>query len=51
MARDDTIEGIIAFVRACNSVKAPMTFNVATYQDGMMAPKSVERLRREGEGL
>lgn len=44
-------EAVTEFVRACNSVKAPMTFNVGIYQDGTMASKSVEQSRRVGKGL
>ena len=39
-------EQVITFVRECNKHMAPMTFNVGIYQDGTMAPKSVEQLRR-----
>jgi alpha-L-fucosidase len=45
------VEEIVNYVRACNSVKAPMTFNVGVYQDGTMAPKSVEQLRLVGKKL
>ena len=45
------VEEIADFVRTCNSVKAPMTFNVGIYQDGMMASKSIERLRQVRERL
>ena len=44
-------EEIIAYVRTCNSHQAPMTFNVGIYQDGTMAPASVEQLRRLGMAL
>ena len=44
-------EEIISYVRACNSHQAPMTFNVGIYQDGMMAPASMEQLRRLGMAL
>ena len=37
---------VISYVRACNSHQAPMTFNVGIYQDGQMAPASVEQLQR-----
>ena len=37
---------IIGFVRTCNKHLAPMTFNVGIYQDGTMAPQSVEQLHR-----
>jgi len=39
-------EDVIEFVRACNKHMAPMTFNVGIYQDGTMAPASVEQLHR-----
>lgn len=42
---------VIAYVRACNSHQAPMTFNVGIYQDGTMAPASVEQLHRLGPAL
>jgi hypothetical protein len=42
---------VIAFVRTCNAHQAPMTFNVGIYQDGTMAPASVEQLRRLGMAL
>ena len=41
-----TDEQVIAFVRQCNKHMAPMTFNVGIYQDGTMAPESVEQLHR-----
>lgn len=44
-------EEVIAYVRTCNSHQAPMTFNVGIYQDGAMAPKSIEQLRRLGAAL
>jgi alpha-L-fucosidase len=37
---------VISYVRTCDSHQAPMTFNVGIYQDGTMAPASVEQLRR-----
>jgi hypothetical protein len=39
-------EEIITYVRACNAHQAPMAFNVGIYQDGTMAPASVEQLHR-----
>ena len=39
-------EEVIAYVRECNFHQAPMTFNVGIYQDGQMAPASVEQLQR-----
>ncbi len=42
---------IVAYVRTCNSHQAPMTFNVGIYQDGTMAPASVEQLHRLGAAL
>jgi alpha-L-fucosidase len=42
---------VIAYVRTCNSHQAPMTFNVGIYQDGTMAPASVEQLHRLGTAL
>lgn len=39
-------ERVIDFVRACNRKQAPMTFNVGIYQEGTMAPSSVEQLHR-----
>jgi hypothetical protein len=39
---------LTAFVRTCNSHEAPMTFNLAIYQDGTMATASIEQLRRLG---
>ena len=45
------VEEIVQFVRTCNSMRAPMTFNVGVYQDGTLAPKSVDRLRMVGEEL
>ena len=44
-------EDVIAFVQSCNAHQAPMTFNVGIYQDGTMAPASVEQLRRLGMAL
>ena len=44
-------DDLIACVRACNEHRAPMTFNVGIYQDGTMAPASVEQLHRLGKGL
>lgn len=41
-----TDEEVIAYVRACHSHQAPMTFNVGIYQDGTMAEASVEQLHR-----
>jgi hypothetical protein len=41
----------ISYVQACNSHQAPMTFNVGIYQDGTMAPASVEQLHRLGAAL
>ncbi len=40
---DYSDEEIIRLVRTCRSHQAPMTFNVGIYQDGTMAPASVER--------
>jgi alpha-L-fucosidase len=37
---------LAAFLRTCTAQQAPMTFNVGIYQDGGMAPASVEQLRR-----
>ncbi len=42
---------VVSFVRTCNAHQAPMTFNVAIYQDGTMAPVSIEQLRRIGKAL
>jgi len=42
---------MIDYVRTCNSHQAPMTFNVGTYQDGTLAPASVEQLYRLGLAL
>lgn len=39
-------EELIAFVDACNAHQAPVTFNVGIYQDGTMAPASLEQLHR-----
>ncbi len=39
-------EEVTAYVRQCNAHQAPMTFNVGIYQDGTMAPASVEQLHR-----
>ena len=44
-------EAVIAYVRACHSHQAPMTFNVGIYQDGQMAPASVEQLQRLARAL
>lgn len=44
-------EEVVAYVRTCNAHQAPMTFNVGIYQDGTMAPASVEQLRRLGLAL
>ena len=44
-------EEVISYVRTCNSHQAPMTFNVGIYQDGTMAPASVEQLHRLGVAL
>ncbi len=46
-----TDEQVVQFVRTCNAVQAPMTFNVGIYQDGTMAPESVEQLHRLGKAL
>jgi hypothetical protein len=48
-------DDVASFVRTCNSHQAPMTFNVGVYQDGVLAPASMEQLRRvtrmiEGHG-
>lgn len=42
---------VLAFVRTCNSHQAPMTFNIGIYQDGTMAPASVEQLHRLAQAL
>jgi hypothetical protein len=39
-------EEVTSYVRTCNAHQAPMTFNVGIYQDGRMAPASVEQLHR-----
>jgi len=39
-------EEVAAYVRTCHSHQAPMTFNVGIYQDGTMAPASIEQLAR-----
>jgi hypothetical protein len=39
-------EEIASFLRTCRSKQAPMTFNVGIYQDGALAPDSVEQLHR-----
>jgi alpha-L-fucosidase len=44
-------EEIASYVRTCNSHQAPMTFNVGIYQDGAMAPASVEQLHRLAAAL
>jgi hypothetical protein len=44
-------EQVIEFVRTCSSHAAPMTFNVGIYQDGTMAPASVEQLHRVHQAL
>ena len=44
-------DAVIPYVRTCNSHQAPMTFNVGIYQDGTMAPASVEQLHRLGAAL
>jgi len=44
-------EEVVAFVRTCNAHQAPMTFNIGIYQDGTMAPASVEQLRRLGAAI
>jgi alpha-L-fucosidase len=44
-------EEVAAYVRACNARQAPMTFNVGVYQDGRMAPPSVEQLHRLGAAI
>lgn len=44
-------EQVIEFVRTCNAHLAPMTFNVGIYQDGTMAPASVEQLHRVAGAL
>ena len=46
-----SVEEIANFARICNLAKAPMTFNVGVYQDGTMAPKSVEHLQLVSEEL
>ena len=43
-------EQVIDFVRTCNKDMAPMTFNVGIYQNGIMAPESVEQLHRLNRG-
>ncbi len=42
---------VISFVRECRRHKAPMTFNVGIYQDGTMAPASIEQLHRVSTAL
>jgi hypothetical protein len=42
---------VVEFVRACNAHRAPMTFNVGIYQDGTMAPASIEQLHRVRRAL
>jgi len=44
-------DAVVFYVRTCNSHQAPMTFNVGIYQDGTMAPASVEQLHRLGAAL
>ncbi len=44
-------EEVISYVRTCHSHQAPMTFNVGIYQDGTMAPASLEQLHRLGVAL
>jgi len=41
-----TDEQVFQFVRACNEHMSPMTFNVGIYQNGTLAPGSVEQLHR-----
>lgn len=42
---------VTEYVQTCNSHQAPMTFNVGVYQDGTIAPASVEQLHRLGDAL
>lgn len=44
-------EQLLHFVRTCNRHKAPMTFNVGIYQDGALAPASVDQLQRLANAL
>jgi len=44
-------EAVISCVQTCNAHQAPMTFNIGIYQDGTMAPASVEQLHRLGAAL
>jgi alpha-L-fucosidase len=39
-------EELAAYVRQCHSHQAPITFNVGIYQDGTLAPASLEQLHR-----
>ena len=44
-------EQLLQFIRTCNRHKAPMTFNVGIYQDGTLAPASVDQLQRLANAL
>lgn len=46
-----TDEEVIPYVRTCNVQQGPMTFNVGVYQDGTMAPASIEQLHRLGRTI
>ncbi|MHB8952334.1 MAG: alpha-L-fucosidase [Pirellulaceae bacterium] len=39
-------EELISFLELCHRHQAPMTFNVGIYQDGTLAPASIEQLHR-----
>ncbi len=40
-----TDEQIFSFVRLCQKQRAPMTFNLSIYQDGIFAPDSIRQLQ------
>ncbi len=42
---------IIEFVKTCNEHQCPMCFNVGIYQDGTIAPDSVNQLKRLKVGV
>ncbi len=44
-------EAILRYVRTCNQHRAPMTFNVGIYQEGTLAPGSVDQLSRLDRAL
>lgn len=38
-------ENVLSFVRQCNSVKVPVTFNIGIYQDGTLSEPALQQIR------